>query len=214
MNYIHTTTGDYPVTLEQIQKTHPLTIFPEGFSDAFEDYAPVQPVDHPAHDAATHKAAELPPVEEGGQWLQAWQVVPLTPQEIEARDADAAERLAAALQAARAAVEAWRDAQEQARMQFEHAGRAWDGGLAVRARMQPVLSLPGLPDGFFWTDAQNNDVPMSLPALQALNAAHEQALVMHGFQIHARQRAMKQALDSMTLEELAAFEPGWEGGDD
>lgn len=110
---------------------------------------------------------------------------------------------------AHAAIERWRDTQESAGMFFEHAGRRWDGGLIVRQRLQPVLLLPALPPGFFWTDAGNADVPMDMPALQALAAAHEQALVIRGFEIHARQRAMKNALDAMTRDELLAFAPGW-----
>lgn len=110
---------------------------------------------------------------------------------------------------AHTAIERWRDTQESEGMFFEHAGRRWDGGLIVRQRLQPVLLLPALPPGFFWTDAGNADVPMDMPALQALAAAHEQALVIRGFEIHARQRAMKNALDAMTRDELLAFAPGW-----
>ena len=110
---------------------------------------------------------------------------------------------------AHTAIERWRDTQESAGMFFEHAGREWDGGLIVRQRLQPVLLLPALPPGFFWTDAGNADVPMDMPALQALAAAHEQALVIRGFEIHARQRAMKNALVTMTRDELLAFAPGW-----
>ncbi len=110
---------------------------------------------------------------------------------------------------ARAAIEQWRDAQERASMVFQHAGRSWDGGLAVRARMQPLVALGAVPAGFFWTDADNNDVPTDFAALQALNLAHEQALVAQGFAIHQRQRAMKEALPAMTDEQLQAFVPGW-----
>ena len=40
-------------------------------------------------------------------------------------------------------------------------------------------------------------------------AAHEQALVVRGFQIHARQRAMKEILGTMTRQQLLDFTPGW-----
>lgn len=111
--------------------------------------------------------------------------------------------------AAHAAIERWRDDQEHAGMKFWHAGRRWDGGLVVRQRLQPVLGLAALPDGFFWTDADNSDVPISMPALQSLSAAHEQALVLRGFEIHARQRAMKAEIADMDRAELLAFAPGW-----
>lgn len=107
-------------------------------------------------------------------------------------------------------IQKWRDAQEAATFIFEHAGREWDGGLVVRQRMQPVLGLPTLPEGFFWTDAFNNDVPMDMASLQLLASAHEQALVVRGFQIHARQRAMKESLGTMTRQQLLDFTSGWE----
>ena len=81
--------------------------------------------------------------------------------------------------------------------------------LRLLARMSPVVSLPGLPEGFFWTDADNNDVPITQPELVALNAAHETAITAQGFCIHARQREMKQAIDAMSRAELEAFQPGW-----
>ena len=109
--------------------------------------------------------------------------------------------------AAHARIEYWRDAQERAPIVFEHAGHTWDGGLQARQRLQPVVALDALPDGFFWTDANNTDVPVSLAELQALNAAHETAIVLRGFEIHAAQRAMKSALESMGMTDLQAFDP-------
>ena len=72
------------------------------------------------------------------------------------------------------------------------------------------MALPELLDGFLWTDASNNDVPMDMASLQLLASAHEQALVVRGFQIHARQRAMKESLGTMTRQQLLDFTPGWE----
>lgn len=111
--------------------------------------------------------------------------------------------------AARAQIEQWRDQQEHEGLTFTHDGRAWDGGLIVRQRLQPVVSLPALPPGFFWTDHDNNDVPLTLSELRELSAAHEVALVTRGFEIHARQRAMKAAVAEMDAEQLQAFAPGW-----
>lgn len=109
----------------------------------------------------------------------------------------------------RAEINAWRDQQEMAGIVFEHAGRQWDGGLRVRSRLSPVVSLPELPEGFFWTDADNNDVPVIQSELVALNAAHEAAITTQGFRIHARQREMKQEIEGMNRAELEAFQPGW-----
>lgn len=111
--------------------------------------------------------------------------------------------------AARAQIEQWRDQQEHEGLTFTHDGRAWDGGLIVRQRLQPVASLPDLPPGFFWTDHDNNDVTVTLSELRELSAAHEVALVTRGFEIHARQRAMKTAVAEMDAEQLQAFAPGW-----
>lgn len=98
-------------------------------------------------------------------------------------------------------IQKWRDQQEAAGFVFEHAGREWDGGLVTRQRLQPVTNLPQLPDGFFWTDAANNDVPMNIESLKQLNAAHEQALVIKGFEIHTQQRALKNAVEAATSKE-------------
>lgn len=110
-------------------------------------------------------------------------------------------------------INAWRDVQEAATIVFEHAGRRWDGGLAVRTRLLPMLSLPALPPGFFWTDADDNDVPVDAAALAALGAAHEAAIVTQGFAIHVRQRAMKAEIDALgDAAALQAYEPAWPDG--
>lgn len=83
MNYIDTTTLEYPITPDLMRARHPDTLFPEPF-EPLDRYAPVPFGTVPAHDAATHKAVEIAPVEQDGQWLQQWEVVPLTAEEIEA----------------------------------------------------------------------------------------------------------------------------------
>ena len=118
-----------------------------------------------------------------------------------------ADRRDDALKAAHSSIQAWRDAEEAKPITFEHAGRVWDGGLVTRQRLQPVLALESLPEGFFWTDAGNNDVPVTLTELMAVNQAHEAALVQEGFRIHAQQRNMKTRIETMTLEQLQQFSP-------
>lgn len=104
----------------------------------------------------------------------------------------------------------WRDQQEAAGILFAHAGHTWDGGLSVRQRLQPMLSLTELPPAFFWTDAENNDVPVTLTDLQALNTAHEAAIVARGFEIHIRQRQMKAEVATLSsVETLRAYVIGW-----
>ncbi|WP_010465725.1 hypothetical protein [Acidovorax radicis] len=80
--FIDTASGEYPVTLAQIRAAHPLTVFPEPFNEAFAVFAPVAAVAQPEHNAATHKAVELQPVEASGGWAQAWMVVPLAADDI------------------------------------------------------------------------------------------------------------------------------------
>ena len=103
------------------------------------------------------------------------------------------------------AVNAWRLREEQKDIVFDFDGSQWDGGLTTRQRLQPVLSLQKLPEGFFWTDHYNNDVPVTAETLQQLNAAHEAALVAEGFRIHVAQRQLKDLVSGMEREELENF---------
>lgn len=106
-------------------------------------------------------------------------------------------------------IEAWRSSEESAEVTFEYAGHTWDAGLKSQSRIEPLLKLEALPDGLFWTDHDNNDVPVTMDELRAIAVAMNLAIVERGFAIHQRQREMKQKLESMTAEELLAFEPGW-----
>lgn len=82
MNYIDTITLEYPITPDLMRARHPNTLFPEPF-EPLDRYAPVPFGTVPAHDAATHKAVEIAPVKQDGQWVQAWEVAALTPEEME-----------------------------------------------------------------------------------------------------------------------------------
>lgn len=106
-----------------------------------------------------------------------------------------------------ASVKSWRIWKEQQEITFEYNGHVWDGGLTTRQRLKPVLSLSELPTGFFWTDHDNNDVPVTLADLVELDAAHEAALVAEGFRIHIAQRQMKTEVALMSREQLEAFDP-------
>ncbi|EOG3151725.1 DUF4376 domain-containing protein, partial [Salmonella enterica] len=67
-----------------------------------------------------------------------------------------------------------------------------------------------LPPGFFWTDADNNDVPVTTDELTALEAAMQQNMVLQGFKIHERQRQMKEEVDRLTdYAAIRAYRPGW-----
>ena len=115
-------------------------------------------------------------------------------------------------ESARAAINRWRDAQEAIGTVFEHAGRMWDCNPAAKDKLQSTAAMPAVPPGFFWTDASepvNQDVPMDIDGVRALNEAHKIAYFTRGLQIHVRQREMKAALDAMDAAQLAAFVPGW-----
>ncbi|EFJ8858917.1 DUF4376 domain-containing protein, partial [Escherichia coli] len=86
---------------------------------------------------------------------------------------------------------------------------SWDYGKASQARLAPVSALAKsgqLPEGFFWTDAHNHDIPMSAGDVLELESAMIGAMVAKGFEIHRHQRELKEALDKLsTLEEIRAF---------
>lgn len=115
-----------------------------------------------------------------------------------------------------AEISAWRDQQENTEITFELNGHRWDAGYAARNRLAPVLDAARagvLPAGFYWTDADNNDVTLTTEELEALDAAMVQAMVQQGFRIHEQQRRMKQAVEAMTApDDILAFEVGRETG--
>ncbi|MFD2298406.1 hypothetical protein QRO11_12000 [Paracidovorax citrulli] len=87
--YLHIETGAYPLTEQDVIARHPECSFPVPFS-APDGYLLVEATAQPAHDAAAERTVELPPLEVGGVWRQTWAVVPLTAEEIDAREREAA----------------------------------------------------------------------------------------------------------------------------
>lgn len=112
-----------------------------------------------------------------------------------------------------AEINAWRDGQEAGRTLFSWKARQWDASRASIERLEPVLMAAragALPPGFFWTDAANEDLPVTVDDLAALEAGMMQALVTHGFKIHQRQRQMKTELAAMTdTDAVLSYQPGW-----
>lgn len=111
-------------------------------------------------------------------------------------------------------INAWRDVMEAAGYTFEHNGRKWDYGKKTQARLEPSVAAAKagiLPEGFFWTDAENNDVPMTAEALMALSEAAEKAMFTKGMEIHVQQRNMKKALEALnSVDEILAYKVGQE----
>lgn len=161
-NFINTSTGDYPVTFAQLRAAHPLTLFPEGFAEDFGDYAPVRPTAVPDHDQATHKAVELPPILSDGQWHQAWDVIALTQEEIDAarralvpqsctrRQGRLALLQAGQLDAVETAIAAITDPVQRMSAQIEYEADTWERGNAFLQAMWAQLGgTPGELDDLF-----------------------------------------------------------------
>lgn len=112
----------------------------------------------------------------------------------------------------------WRDSQENSSFVFEFSGHRWDAGKASQSRLTPVVAVAGnglLPEHFFWTDADNQDVTLTPEELIQLDTAMNAAMVMQGFKIHERQRRMKEEVAGLTaLPDIRAYPVGWPEGDD
>ncbi|EBH6707886.1 DUF4376 domain-containing protein [Salmonella enterica] len=110
-------------------------------------------------------------------------------------------------------IDAWRDAQENGSITFTWNNHFWDASKVSQDRLAPVLMVAkdgGLPADFFWTDADNNDVPVTKDDLTAIDAGMTQAMVTQGFKIHERQRQMKKAIAGLTkVSDILHYSVGW-----
>ncbi|EEA8681393.1 DUF4376 domain-containing protein, partial [Salmonella enterica subsp. enterica] len=126
--------------------------------------------------------------------------------------------LSAAKDAKHAEINAWRDAQENGNYIFQYDGRNWDYGKSTQERMSISLVMAkrnALPEGFAWTDGDNNIVPMDNAGLIALAAAIEQAMFEMGMKINLRQLQMKADIASLTdLSAVRQYVVGWPAGAD
>ncbi|ECN6752574.1 DUF4376 domain-containing protein [Salmonella enterica subsp. enterica serovar Newport] len=113
-------------------------------------------------------------------------------------------------------ISAWRNTQENGSIIFALNGHRWDCGKASQTRLAPVVAVAksgALPPGFFWTDADNIDVPMTADELTTLEAAMQQNMVLQGFKIHERQRVMKEEVDKLTdYKAIQTYTVGWPEG--
>ncbi|HAK3331918.1 TPA: DUF4376 domain-containing protein [Salmonella enterica] len=159
-------------------------------------------------------AAESDPMDYGRQLfadLKSGKYGPVTPFTI------TPEMLTAAKSAKHAEINRWRDRQESGSYAFTFNGRRWDCSKASQERLAPVAVMARagqLPPGFFWTDADNNDVPVTAEELTALESAMQQNMVIAGFKIHERQRRMKEEVDALTdYAAVKSYAVGWPSAD-
>ncbi|EAW9081718.1 DUF4376 domain-containing protein [Salmonella enterica] len=110
-------------------------------------------------------------------------------------------------------IDTWRNRQENGSFTFTWNNHSWDASKASQNRLAPVLTVAKsgqLPEGFFWTDANNEDVPVTVDDLAAIDAGMTQAMVVQGFKIHERQRQMKKDIDELTkVSDILNYPVGW-----
>ncbi|HAF1541329.1 TPA: DUF4376 domain-containing protein [Salmonella enterica] len=122
------------------------------------------------------------------------------------------ELIAAAKDAKKREIEAWRREQEAQPFTFEWNGRTWNAGPDSMARLSPVVMASkssAARSVMTWGDAGNQQVKMSMPELEELAAAMAQASMDRNNEIYLRQREMKERLSLLsTLGDVRGFTPG------
>ncbi|EGQ5166181.1 DUF4376 domain-containing protein [Salmonella enterica] len=113
----------------------------------------------------------------------------------------------------RAEINTWRNQQENGEYLMHYDGRRWDYGKKTQERMGISLAMAkrnALPEGFAWTDGDNNIVPMTNDSLIALAEAIEQAMFEKGIAINLRQLQMKAEVEALTeYTAIRDYVVGW-----
>ena len=110
------------------------------------------------------------------------------------------ELIAAAKDAKKREIEAWRTEQEAQPFTFEWNGRTWNAGPDSMARLYPVVMAAKSDTArtaLAWGDADNQQVKLSMPELEELATALAQAQVDRNDEIYRRQRELKEELSSL-----------------
>lgn len=119
------------------------------------------------------------------------------------------ELIAAAKDAKKREIEAWRTEQEAQPFTFKWNGRTWNAGPGSLARLYPVVMAAKSDTArneMTWGDADNQQVKLSMPELEELAAAMAQAQVDRNDEIYQRQREMKEQLSRLSiLDEVRAL---------
>ncbi|ENQ3930700.1 DUF4376 domain-containing protein [Salmonella enterica subsp. enterica serovar Newport] len=98
-------------------------------------------------------------------------------------------------------INVWRDVQEGGSTTFSLNGHNWDCDKPSQERLGATLAAARaniLPANFFWTDADNIDVPVKAADLESMSAVMAATMFLQGFRIHERQRQMKEEVDALT----------------
>ncbi|CBG87018.1 DUF4376 domain-containing protein [Citrobacter rodentium] len=110
------------------------------------------------------------------------------------------ELIAAAKDAKKREIEAWRTEQEAQPFTFEWNGHTWNAGPDSMTRLYPVVMAAKSDTArtaLAWGDADNQQVKLSMPELEELAAAMAQAQVERNDEIYQRQREMKEELNNL-----------------
>ncbi|MBZ8363070.1 DUF4376 domain-containing protein [Escherichia coli] len=122
------------------------------------------------------------------------------------------ELIAAAKDAKKREIEAWRTEQEALPFTFEWNGRTWNAGPDSLARLYPVVMAAKSDTArtaLAWGDANNQQVKLSMPELEELAVVMAQAQVDRNDEIYQRQREMKEQLSRLSiLDEVRALTVG------
>ncbi|MGG5040464.1 DUF4376 domain-containing protein [Escherichia coli] len=110
------------------------------------------------------------------------------------------ELIAAAKDAKKMEIEAWRTEQEAQPFTFEWNGRTWNAGPDSMTRLYPVVMAAKSDTArtaLAWGDANNQQVKLSMQKLDELLTAMAQAQVDRNDEIYQRQREMKERLSNL-----------------
>lgn len=122
------------------------------------------------------------------------------------------ELIAAAKDAKKMEIEAWRTEQEAQPFTFEWNGRHWNAGPDSLARLYPVVMAAKSDTArtaLAWGDANNQQVKLSMSELEELAVAMAQAQLDRNDGIYQRQREMKEQLSRLSiLDEVRALTVG------
>ncbi|EFA3717646.1 DUF4376 domain-containing protein [Escherichia coli] len=120
------------------------------------------------------------------------------------------ELIAAAKDAKKMEIEAWRTEQEAQPFTFEWNGRTWNAGPDSLNRLYPAVMASKSDTArktMVWGDAENQQVKLSMQKLDELLTAMAQAQVDRNDEIYHRQREMKEELNNLDdLRSIRAFD--------